>query len=179
MTTKLDGALKRELSISGEPYILTIEPQGFKLVPKGKRKGFEMDWSAFVSGDEALATALTASLKDGPIDRPTKTAASQAPSKSATALPLVKRPEYNVRANTKPRRSAGLRFPVRVRRSLCDDLGLSSPVGHKCHEAKTCKHQRVSGGFGDGSNSCCAEDANTKIQIVVGHPGSVAVRFIE
>lgn len=74
MTTKLDGALKLELTISGEPYVLTITPEGFKLVPKGKRKGYEMAWQAFVSGDEALATALVASVSDGPTDSPAKTA---------------------------------------------------------------------------------------------------------
>lgn len=81
MATKLDGVLKRELQIANEPYSLTITPEGFKLVPKGKRKGYEMQWSAFVSGDQALATALTASLKDGPIDRPTKTTAATRPSR--------------------------------------------------------------------------------------------------
>ena len=57
MATKLDGALKRELTVSGEPYVLAITSEGFKLVPKGKRKGYAMAWQAFVSGDEALATA--------------------------------------------------------------------------------------------------------------------------
>lgn len=98
MTTKLEGALKRELTISGDLYILTIAPEGFKLVPKGKRKGFEMQWSAFVSGDEALATALTASLKDGPIDRPARTAASPGSRKRRISLAPVKRSEHNVRA---------------------------------------------------------------------------------
>ena len=74
MTTTLHTSLKRELSINGDPYVLTIEPHGFKLVPKGKRKGFQMDWSAFVSGDQSLATALIASLKDAPIENPAKKA---------------------------------------------------------------------------------------------------------
>ena len=42
--------------------MLTIDPLGLKLVPKGKRKGQEISWEAFVSGDAALATALNASL---------------------------------------------------------------------------------------------------------------------
>ncbi len=62
MTTELKGALKRELAINNEPYTLTITPEGFKLVAKGKRKGFEMAWSAFVSGEAALAVALQASM---------------------------------------------------------------------------------------------------------------------
>ena len=62
MATKLDKALKREVSIAGEPYMLTISPEGLKLVPKGKRKGLELAWKALVSGEAALATALNASL---------------------------------------------------------------------------------------------------------------------
>jgi hypothetical protein len=81
MTTKLDGTLKRELVIAGEPYTLTVDPAGFKLVPKGKRKGYELDWNAFVNGEAALATALNASLSKAPPavaqrggkDRPRKT----------------------------------------------------------------------------------------------------------
>ena len=62
MTTKLDGALKREIEIDGTAYVLTITPHGMTLVRKGKRKGFELEWSSLVSGDAALATALNASL---------------------------------------------------------------------------------------------------------------------
>lgn len=62
MTTRLEGALRRELDIGGEPYTLTIAPDGLKLTRKGRRKGFELAWSALVSGDAALATALNASL---------------------------------------------------------------------------------------------------------------------
>jgi hypothetical protein len=63
MATKLERPLKRELSIDGKPYMLTIEPLGMKLVPKGKRKGKEIAWEAFVNGEAALATALNASLQ--------------------------------------------------------------------------------------------------------------------
>ena len=62
MATKLDKALKREVSIEGTPYMVTISPEGLKLVPKGKRKGLELAWKALVSGEAALATALNASL---------------------------------------------------------------------------------------------------------------------
>ena len=63
MATKLEKPLKRELEIEGKPYMLTIGPQGMKLVPKGRRKGHEIAWKDFVSGEAALATALNASLK--------------------------------------------------------------------------------------------------------------------
>jgi len=63
MATKLEKPLKRELDVNGEVYILTISPQGLKLVPKGKRKGQELAWKDLISGEAALAVALNASLK--------------------------------------------------------------------------------------------------------------------
>jgi hypothetical protein len=63
MATKLDKPLKREIQIDGKPYMLTITPEGLKLVPKGKRKGQEISWQALVSGEAALAAALNASLQ--------------------------------------------------------------------------------------------------------------------
>ena len=61
MTTKLQQPFKRELDINGEKYTLTVTPEGFKLVVKGKRKGVELAWASIVGGDAALATALNAS----------------------------------------------------------------------------------------------------------------------
>lgn len=63
MTEKLDKPLKRELDVDGETYVLTISPDGLKLVQKGKRKGQELAWKDLVSGEAALAVALNASLK--------------------------------------------------------------------------------------------------------------------
>ena len=63
MVTKLEKPLKRELDINGESYILTIAPEGLKLVRKGKRKGQELLWKDLISGEAALAVALTASLE--------------------------------------------------------------------------------------------------------------------
>lgn len=63
MATRLEKPLKREIDIEDEPYILTISPEGLKLVRKGKRKGQELAWKDLVSGDAALAVALRASLK--------------------------------------------------------------------------------------------------------------------
>jgi hypothetical protein len=77
MTTKLDKPLKRELSIDGKPFVLTITPEGLKLVPKGKRKGHELAWAPLVSGEAALAVALNASL-DRSVPTETKNAAASA-----------------------------------------------------------------------------------------------------
>ena len=63
MATKLDKTLKREIDISGNPFMLSISPEGLKLVPKGKRNGLEIAWKDLVNGDAALATALNASIK--------------------------------------------------------------------------------------------------------------------
>ena len=62
MATKLDKTLKREIAIHGDPYVVTITPEGLTLVPKGKRKGYQLAWESFVNGEAALATALNASV---------------------------------------------------------------------------------------------------------------------
>ena len=85
MTTKLEGPLKREVDIDGTAYTLTITPQGLSLVLKGRRKGFDLDWQALVSGDAALATALNASL-GAPVRRP-----SAPPQRSRAPVKKTKR----------------------------------------------------------------------------------------
>jgi len=67
MTTKLNSAFKRELDVNGEKYTLTLTPDGFRLVQKGKRKGIELQWSSLVNGEAALATALNASTMGGAV----------------------------------------------------------------------------------------------------------------
>ena len=63
MVTKLDKNLKREITVSGKPYIVTLAPEGLKLTVKGRRKGQELAWSALVNGDAAMAVALNALLE--------------------------------------------------------------------------------------------------------------------
>ena len=70
MTTKLQTPLKRELSIKGQLYTLTISPERLHLVQKGRRKGHELAWIDLISGDAALATALNASLAFTPLPEP-------------------------------------------------------------------------------------------------------------
>jgi hypothetical protein len=62
MTTRLEAPLRREIEVRDEPYTLTITPEGLKLVPKGRRKGYELSWVSIVSGEAALASALNASV---------------------------------------------------------------------------------------------------------------------
>jgi hypothetical protein len=77
VTTRLDGPLKRAITVDGVEYTLTIDPGGLKLVAKGHRKGQALTWSALVSGEAALATALNASLAAATaVAAPPKVAAS-------------------------------------------------------------------------------------------------------
>ena len=62
--TKLEGTLRRAISIDGKPFTLAISPEGLKLTPKGRRKGYELRWKDLVSGEAALAVALNASVRD-------------------------------------------------------------------------------------------------------------------
>jgi hypothetical protein len=66
MTTKLERSLRREVRIDGEPWVITITPEGVKLTRKGRRKGVELAWKDLVNGEAALAAALNASLRPGP-----------------------------------------------------------------------------------------------------------------
>jgi len=63
MTTKLEKELKREIQIDAEPYTVTLSPVGLKLVPKGRRKGYELAWKDLVSGQTTMTPALNASVE--------------------------------------------------------------------------------------------------------------------
>ena len=60
--TRLDKPLKRELKLKEDAYVLTLDPDGFKLTRKGRRKGIEIAWQDLVSGDAAMTAALNASV---------------------------------------------------------------------------------------------------------------------
>lgn len=85
MTTKLEKPLRREIQLGREAWIVTIAPEGLKLVRKGHRKGVELDWEGLVSGDAALAASLNASMRTGirqrrtPVPTPARRAAVQSP----------------------------------------------------------------------------------------------------
>src|SRR5579884_2232842 len=89
MTTPLTKPLKRELQIQGRPFVVTLSPEGIKLLLKGKRKGQELRWEDLVSGEAALAVALNASLKGIPERRGTVASASTGASadQPSTGLP--------------------------------------------------------------------------------------------
>lgn len=63
MVTPLEKAVKRSVNIDGVPYTVIIDPQGLRLVGKGRRKpAVELPWKDLVSGEAALAVALNASV---------------------------------------------------------------------------------------------------------------------
>ena len=50
---------KQSRTKNGKLYTLTVSLTGLNLVPKGRRKGYELAWVDLVSGDAAVATPLT------------------------------------------------------------------------------------------------------------------------
>ena len=62
MATRLTRPLKREIEHDGRLYTVTLSADGVTVVPKGKRKGQFLAWSAIISGDAALLQDLRISL---------------------------------------------------------------------------------------------------------------------
>jgi len=91
VTTVLDKALKRQVTVGGADYIVTIDPEGLRVTGKGKRRPqAELRWSDLLSGDAALAVALNASLLPRPDTKPAakpviKTAARRTPKNAKSA----------------------------------------------------------------------------------------------
>lgn len=52
MTTALDKPLRREIQINERAYTLTIDPDGLKLVEKGRRNGTEKSWRSLLNEDD-------------------------------------------------------------------------------------------------------------------------------
>lgn len=80
MATVLDKELRRLVTIEGLDYTLTIEPNGFRLTGKGKRKPeIELLWRDLLSGETAMATALNASLQSALPGKRSKTPSTVKP----------------------------------------------------------------------------------------------------
>jgi hypothetical protein len=63
MTTLLEKEVKREIAVDGVAYNVLIDPEGLRVVPKGKRTPIvTLKWKDLVTGDTALAVALQASV---------------------------------------------------------------------------------------------------------------------
>ena len=58
MTTRLTTPLRREIEIDGEPFTVTIMPDGLKLTRKRFRNGPSVSWRAlWAQGDDELEQA--------------------------------------------------------------------------------------------------------------------------
>jgi hypothetical protein len=67
VATVLDKALKRQVSVDGVDYIVSVDPDGLRLTRKGRRIAeVELRWRELVSGEAAMAVALNASLEAAP-----------------------------------------------------------------------------------------------------------------
>jgi len=58
----LTKELKRTVDIGGKTYVVTLSASTLKISLKGHRLGLELPWKELVSGEQALAVALRASL---------------------------------------------------------------------------------------------------------------------
>jgi hypothetical protein len=66
VATVLDKELKRQVTVEGADYTVTLDPEGIRLTGKGKRKPeVALRWRDLLSGEAALAVALNASLMKG------------------------------------------------------------------------------------------------------------------
>lgn len=73
MTTPLNKVLKRQLTVKGREFIVTLSPEAFKITLKGRRNGLELQWEDLISGDAALSVALNASVGRFPSEpKPTR-----------------------------------------------------------------------------------------------------------
>ena len=90
MVTVLDKELKRQVTVDGADYTVAVDPDGFRLTGKGKRRPqVELRWRDLLSGDAALAVALNASLSKQ--RRPAAATATE-PSPDQTEMRVPRKP---------------------------------------------------------------------------------------
>ena len=85
MTTVLDKQLKRQVTVDGADYTVAVDPEGFRLTGKGKRKPeVELRWRDLLSGQAAMAVALNASLSKKQLPEP---ATEPSPDRASKRVP--------------------------------------------------------------------------------------------
>jgi len=91
VATVLDKELKRQVTVDGADYTVAVDPDGFRLTGKGKRRPqVELRWRDLLSGDAAMAVALNASLSK--TRQPAIKPATE-PSPDRASKPLPKKPQ--------------------------------------------------------------------------------------
>ena len=87
MATVLDKELKRQVTVDGVDYTVAVDPEGFRLTGKGKRRPeVELRWHDLLSGEAAMAIALNASVSKKR-QAATKPATQQSPDRTSKPSP--------------------------------------------------------------------------------------------
>jgi len=63
VSTKRAVRLIFDVELRGQPYVLTITPDSFRLARKSRRQEIELPWTAFLDEDAAMMSALHASMR--------------------------------------------------------------------------------------------------------------------
>ena len=67
VATVLDKELKRQITIDDADYTIAFDPEGVRVIGKGKRRPeVELRWRDLLNGEAALAVALSASVSKKP-----------------------------------------------------------------------------------------------------------------
>ena len=86
MATVLDKELKRRVTVDGVDYTVAVDPEGFRLTGKGKRRPeVELRWRDLLSGEAAMAVALNASVSNK--QAATKPAIEPSPDRTSKGAP--------------------------------------------------------------------------------------------
>ena len=83
MATALLKELRRQVTVDGADYIVTVDPDRIVLTGKGRRRPeVVLSWRDLLSGDAALSVALNASLSGGRETAGSIAARSRGPTKA-------------------------------------------------------------------------------------------------
>jgi hypothetical protein len=88
VATVLDKELRRRVTVDGVDYTVAVDPEGFRLTGKGKRRPqVELRWRDLLSGDAAMAVALNASLAKKRQPATAAAATEQSPDRAGKRVP--------------------------------------------------------------------------------------------
>jgi hypothetical protein len=88
VATVLDKELKRQVTVDGVDYTVAVDPHGFRVTGKGKRRPqVELRWRDLLSGDAAMAVALNASLSKKKQAATTKPVPERSPDRTSQHAP--------------------------------------------------------------------------------------------